>query len=297
MRTESRELLAVGIFGIKSNLGDRIELLLRRGRTFSPRASAAGIAASAIVLSGLTLAGSLTPRWIAFAQAPSAGPKLQAFEVVSIKPNPSGGDGIDMRTSPGHLTVVNTTADELLLFAFGVKDFQLAGKPDWLTKDRFDVDAVTGTSADLNRTTLQPFLQSMFADRFRLKVHRETRDSPVYSLIVAKVGPKLKVHSGEGRSVTGIHSRSGKDRVNARKTTMKRLAEVLTEQTDRVVIDNTGLRGEYDFSLEWSSDIKDDSQDPSIFTAIQEQLGLKLESAKGPVLFIVIDHMEKPDAN
>jgi len=297
MRTESRELLAVGIFGSKSCIGDRIEMLRRRGRTFSPRASTSGVAVSAVVLCGLTLAGSVVPRWIAFAQAPSAAPKLQAFDVVSIKPDPSGGDGTDMRTSPGHLTVVNTTADELLLFAFGVKDFQLTGKPDWLTKDRFDVDAVTGTPADLNRTTLQPFLQSMFADRFRLKFHRENRDSPVYSLVVVKGGPKLTVHSGEGVPMTGIHSSSGKDRVNAGKTTMKRLAEVLSEQTDRVVVDNTGLRGEYDFSLEWSTDVTVDSQEPSVFTAIQEQLGLKLESAKGPVPFIVIDRVEKPDAN
>jgi uncharacterized protein (TIGR03435 family) len=297
MRTESRELLAVGIFGGKSNLGDRIEMLLRRGRTFSPRASAGGVAVSTLVLSGLMLAASLAPRWIAFAQTPSAVPKPQAFDVVSIKPNSSGGDGTDMRSSPGHLTVVNATADELLLYAFGVKDFQLGGKPDWLAKDRFDVDAVTGTSADLNRTTLQPYLQSMFADRFRLKFHREIRDTPVYSLVVAKGGAKLTVHSGEGQPITGIHSSSGKDTVNARKTTMKRLAEVLSEQTDRVVIDNTGLRGEYDFSLAWASDLTVDSQGQSIFSAIQEQLGLKLESAKGPVPFIVIDRVEKPDAN
>jgi len=236
-------------------------------------------------------------RQLMHGQTPSAAPNLQTFEVVSIKSNRSGGDDNSMRTSPGRLTVVNMTTKSLLLYAFGVKDSQLAGGPDWLAKENFDVVAVTGTSADLNRATLQPLLQSMFADRFHLKFHRENRESPVYSLVAAKGGPKLTVHSGEGGPITGIHSSAGRDRVNARKTTMKRLAEVLSEQTDRVVIDNTGLRGEYDFSLEWSSDLTADSENPSIFTAIQEQLGLKLESAKGPVQIIVIDSAEKPSDN
>jgi uncharacterized protein (TIGR03435 family) len=231
------------------------------------------------------------------AQTAASAPKLQAFEVASIKPNPNGADDNSMRTSPGHLTVVNMTPRSLLLDAFGVRESQLVGGPDWLAKEKFDVDAVTGTSADLNRTTLQPLLQAMFADRFRLKFHRESRELPVYSLVAAKGGPKLTVHSGEGAPITGIHSSSGKDRVNARKTTMKRLAEVLSEQTDRVVIDNTGLTGEYDFSLEWASDPIADSQDPSIFTAIQEQLGLKLDSAKGAVQIIVIDSAERPSEN
>ena len=299
MRIESRELLAVGIFGGKSRIGERIEMVLRRGRTFSTRVSATRVAASTLVLGALLITGSLAPRWFAFAQQvpEPSGSKLQAFEAVSIKPNASGGDGTDMKTSPRRLTVVNTTPEMLLEFAFGVKGVQLAGGPDWLTRDRFDVDAVTGTSGELNRTTLQPFLQSMFADRFHLRFHRESRDLPVYSLVVAKGGPKLTVHSGESKPITGIHSHAGKDNVNARTTTMKRLAEVLSEQTDRVVIANTGLAGEYDFSLEWASDPAADSQDPSIFTAIQEQLGLKLESAKGPVPFIVIDSVEKPNAN
>jgi uncharacterized protein (TIGR03435 family) len=233
---------------------------------------------------------------VAFA---APGPPIygQAFEVVSIKPNLSGGDDNSMRTSPGHLTVVNTTPKSLLLYAFGVRDSQLAGGPDWLAKEKFDVDAVTGTAADLNRTTLQPLLQTMFADWFHLKFHRENRESPIYSLVVAKRGPKLTVHSGEGAPITGIHSSSGKDRVNARKTTMKRLAEVLSEQTDRNVIDNTGLLGEYDFSLEWASDPIVNSQDPAIFAAIQEQLGLRLEPAKGPVQIIVIDSVERPSEN
>jgi len=233
----------------------------------------------------------------AFAQA--APP---AFEAVSIKPNSSGVSGSDMNSTPGRLNAVNITPRSLLLYAFGIRESQLLGGPDWLDKERFDLAAVTGTPIDLNRTTLPPYLQSMFADRFHLKFHRDTRESPVYSLVVAKGGPKLTPHSGEAllggtQPGTGVHSRAGKASVNAKRTTMKRLAEVLGQQTDRFVIDHTGLSGEYDFDLKWSTDLTADAEDPSIFTAIQEQLGLKLEPAKGPVEVIVIDSVERPSEN
>ncbi len=202
-----------------------------------------------------------------------------------------------MKTSLGRFRAVSVTPHELLLYAFGVRDSQLIGGPDWLMKDKFDVEAVTGTSDDLNRTTLQPLLQAMFADRFQLKFHYEDRELPVYSLTVAKGGPKLTVHAGEGQPMTGIRSSSGKQAVNARKTTMKRLAEVLGQQGDRLVLDNTGLDGEYDFKLQWTDLATVDSGDPSLFTAIQEQLGLKLEPGKGRVQVTVIDSVGRPSEN
>jgi uncharacterized protein (TIGR03435 family) len=226
----------------------------------------------------------------------AASPQPQAFQIVSIKPNRSG-DDTSMTTSLGRLRAVSVTPHELLLYAFGARDSQLIGGPDWLTKERFDVEAVTGTSDDLDRTTLQPLLQSMFADRFNLKFHRENRDAPVYSLVAAKGGPKLSAHSGGGQPLAGIHSSSGKKVVNARKTTIKRLAEVLGEQADRFVIDNTGLGGEFDFRLAWTDLPAAGSDDPSLFTAIQEQLGLKLEPAKGQVQVTVIDSIARPSEN
>jgi uncharacterized protein (TIGR03435 family) len=223
--------------------------------------------------------------------------KPQGFLIVSIKPNQSGADDNSMRTSPGRLTVVNMTAHDLLGYGFGVKDSRLVGEPDWFSKDTFDIEAITGTAADLNRATLQPLLQAMFADRFGLKFHREDRESPVYSMVVAKGGAKLVAHAGGGESGAQIHARGGKNLVNATKTTMKRLAEVLSEQTDRFVIDNTGLGGEYDFSLAWDENPTADSAEVSVFTAIQEQLGLKLEAWKGPVPVMVIDRVAKPTEN
>ena len=226
-----------------------------------------------------------------------ASPQLEAFQTVSIKPHRNSGDDTSMKTSLGRLQALNVPPKELLLYAFGIRESQLAGGPDWITKEKFDVEAVTGTSDDLNRATLQPLLQSMFADRFQLKFHRENREVAVYSLVVAKGGPKLTTHSGEGQPLTGIHSSSGKNIVNARRTTMKRLAEVLGQQTDRFVIDNTGLGGEYDFRLAWTDGLAVDSEEPSLFTAIQEKLGLKLEPAKGRVQVIVIDSLERPSEN
>jgi uncharacterized protein (TIGR03435 family) len=219
-----------------------------------------------------------------------------AFQIVSIKPNRSG-DGTSMRTSPGRFRAVSVTPHELLLYAFGVRDSQLIGGPDWLTKEKFDVEGVTGIAEDPDRTTLQPLLQTMFADRFQLKFHHEDRELPVYSLTVTKGGPKLTAHSGEGEPFTGIHSRSGKQVVNAQKVTMKRLAEVLGQQGDRLVIDNTGLEGEYDFKLSWTDLATVDSGEPALFTAIQEQLGLKLEAGKGRVQVTVIDSIGRPSEN
>src|SRR4051812_39620440 len=110
------------------------------------------------------------------------------FDAVSIKPNPGGGAGADMKTSPGRLTNAKMSTSELLQWAFGY--LRIVDGPAWLSTARFDITATTGTSVDLNRTTLQPYLQAMFADRFHLKVHRETREYPNYSMVVAKGGPK-----------------------------------------------------------------------------------------------------------
>jgi uncharacterized protein (TIGR03435 family) len=220
----------------------------------------------------------------------------QTFQIVSIKPNRTG-DDTSMKTSPGRFKAASVTPHELLLYAFGARDSQLIGGPDWLTKDKFDIEAVTGTPENPDRTTLQPLLQAMFADRFKLKFHREMREAPVYSLVIAKGGPKLTEHSGEGEPSAGVSARSGKYVVNARKTTMKAFADLLGRQTDRFVIDNTGLAGEYDFRLTWTELAAADSDAVSLFTAIQEQLGLKLEPAKAPVQVTVIDSVEQPSEN
>ena len=229
------------------------------------------------------------------AQTPGNTPEPPVFQTVSVRPNRSQGGENHMKTSPGRLTAENITPQELLGWAFG--DTRITGGPGWLASYRFDLTAVTGTSIDLNRTTLPPFLQAMFVDRFHLGFHRETREFPNYTLMVAKGGPKLTAHSGEGKSAAGIHAGAGKARAEAVKTNMQSFASLLSRQTDRDVVDMTGLTGEYDFSLEWAQNVEAEKDYPSLFTALQEQLGLRLESTRGPAEVIVIDSIEKPTEN
>jgi uncharacterized protein (TIGR03435 family) len=314
MRTESRELPAVGIFagksrGFKSNLGDRIEMLLRRGRTFSPRASSSGVVASAVVLGGLMIAGSFVPRWIAFAQA------APAFEVASVKPSAPGTRGRSILRSPGgRFTATNAPLRDLVQNAYGVQDFQISGRPTWFNTERYDI--VAKAEGDVSVAQSRLMLQTLLADRFNLALHRETKELPVYVLVVAKNGPKFSQSKpGESESDTGFRTSAANGPVTARKVLISEFAKVLSGELGRAVLDRTGLTGYFDFTFQWAPDSNrtppgdgdggravdtvppPDTTGPSLFTAIQEQLGLKLEPSKGPVEILAIDHAEKPDAN
>jgi uncharacterized protein (TIGR03435 family) len=306
MRTESRELLAVGVFGGKSNLGDRIEMLLRRGRTFSPRASAVGVVTSALVLGALMLAGSLAPRWIAFAQAPVR----PSFEVASIKPGNPNNPRVSYGVDPGgRFTAINITLRTLIDFAYEVGPHRTLG-PGWINSQKYDIeakpDAAFARSPDPgNSPQLRLMLQSLLEERFRLTFHTESREEQVYILAMAKGGAKL-VESTDAEvkdPKRGIMPGTGGVRGVA--APISTLTGLLSQQLGRLVMDRTGLTGKYDFQLKWTPDTayhaesNNDapSDGPSLFTAVQEQLGLWLESAKAPVEFLVIDHVEKPDAN
>jgi uncharacterized protein (TIGR03435 family) len=149
----------------------------------------------------------------------------------------------------------------------------------------------------MSREELRPCLQSLLIERFRLKFHRETKDGSVYSLVIGKNGSKLRGHSGAGTSAIGASFGAGKADITGRKVTMARLAEYLSGQAGRPVVDNTRLGGEYDFRVEWATEETIGSLEPSLFTALQEQLGLKLDATKGPVEAIVIDSAERASAN
>ncbi len=336
MRTDPRELLAVGIPGRRSRLGNRIELLLRRGRTFSPRASFASLALSGAVLGGLMLAGSLAPRWIAFAQRP---PHLQ-FEVASVRPS-SPGERTTSKTTPGgRAAYTNWALKSLIQVAYGVPGFRVSGGPDWIRTDRFDIVAkagdaasqdphkVTNNEVDSYQARMRERLQSLLADRFHLHTHRETRELSGYALVVARNGPKLQEATEEGPGLdefkhpdggkgAGIRARGGARDSGGRflgggsfkgqMATMAMLADIVTRNLGRPVVDKTGLKGRYDFNVEWAPDPAalgstpavppPDMSGPSAFTAIQEQLGLRLEPARVAVEVLVIDHVERPDAN
>jgi uncharacterized protein (TIGR03435 family) len=225
-----------------------------------------------------------------------------AFEVASVKPAIDRARGKDFRIAPGgRLTVTNQPLVTLIRQAYGVARYQISGGPGWLDAERFDIDAKA--AGDPSRERMMAMLQTLLADRFKLKVHRETREGPVFALTVAKSGSKLKQpQSGEESFIRT--SRTGpidQDAVTSvlegRKASMPVFIEQLSGHLGRPVIDHTGIHADFDFRLEFAADDAPTNPAPSILAAIQEQLGLKLDAAKGPVEILVIDHAEKPSEN
>jgi uncharacterized protein (TIGR03435 family) len=220
-----------------------------------------------------------------------------AFEVASIRPNVGGDDrSVFSRTSLSRspegvkLEVRNASLKLCLQRAFDVRAHQISG-PDWLSTTRFDIAARAPVAVTMEEARIM--WQALLEDRFKLKLHRETRVLPVYTLVVGKNGPKIRAAEGEGQSGTW----EGKGQLTAKKESMARFADALSRRMDRPVVDETGLSGAYDFVLDL---LRDESHgdpgpnyDGAIFTALQDQLGLKLEAKKQPVEILVIDHAEK----
>lgn len=237
--------------------------------------------------------------------ASSPSPK---FEVASIKPADPNVNGFRIQTAPGgRFMASGVTAKFLIQQAYGVRDFQVVGGPGWMDTARFEISAKAedGTENDRDGNSLR--LRALLADRFQLRFTRETREMPIYHLVVAKSGPKMTV------SATGAEARSmsmGRGRLNVKGAGTAMLAVQLSQTLGRTVLDQTGLAANfYDFKLEWSPEGQplgpkdgdapppNESTGPTLFTALQEQLGLKLESAKGPVEVLVIERIEKPTEN
>ena len=227
----------------------------------------------------------------------------QAFEVASVKPTAASG-GMSLNRLPGgRFTAENASLGRLIEFAYDVRTYQISGGPKWLESDGFDIVA----KAEGENPDLRQMLQKLLEDRFKLALHRETKDLSLYTLVVGKGGPKLQRSDKDRGSISG----GGKGKTIYQKVSMGMLAENLSQRLGRTVINGTGLKGEFDFTLEWAPSegeprkkvdgvevpVPADASGPSIFTAVQEQLGLKLESTKGPVEVLVIDRAEKPTGN
>jgi uncharacterized protein (TIGR03435 family) len=223
-------------------------------------------------------------------------PAASRFEVASIKPSadPSSASS-GLKTAHGRLTATNVTLKRCIMGAYGLGPNQIAGGPDWLDFERFDIEAKSDRPED-GDSELMARLQTLLAERFKLAVHRETRTISAYVLELAKNGPKLEKAEDEQ-----ARTNSGRGLIEARTITMTRFAEVLSRQMDLPVVDSTGLKGAFNLRLQWTPE--NAKPDPaidsglSIFTAIQEQLGLRLQSRKTPVENLVIDRAEKPSAN
>ncbi|HYL75938.1 MAG TPA: M56 and DUF3738 domain-containing protein [Bryobacteraceae bacterium] len=254
------------------------------------------------------------------AQSPVT-PAASKFEVASIKPSAPGGLAARFMMAPGgRVNINNINVKFLIQQAYQVRDFQITGGPGWIGSDRYDIVAKGEGDEQISQEQMRAMMQGLLADRFKLVIHRETKELPVYSLVLGKNGPKLKetpetegVPGPDGVRRGGMQVRMGRGLINGQGMTMEMLATQLANQLGRTVIDKTGLKGGYEVKLEWTpeqgqgpaiqreggGDAPPTTADsgPTIFTALQEQLGLKLESTKGPVTIIVIDSVEKPTEN
>ena len=277
----------------------------------------------AVFAAGLALLG-LAPL---AAQQPVRPDTKPTFEVISVKPNRSGEFGGSSGVEPGgQFTVRNNTLRNVIRNAYQVQDFQIVGGPSWLDNDRFDVTAkAANPNAPLDE--MRSMVQALLADRFRLVVHRETRDVPIYALVVAgsdgRLGPRLTrsaidcaaiveaARRGQPpaplpNGITPCGTRRLPGRMIASSVTMADLARNLSNDAGRFTVDKTGLSGRFDLELEFRPDrLPPDgvlppglpappADAPSLFTAVQEQLGLKLESQRGPVEVLVIDSASQP---
>jgi uncharacterized protein (TIGR03435 family) len=188
--------------------------------------------------------------------------------------------------------MTNVTLKRCIMGAYGIGPNRIFGGPDWLVSARFEIAATAGQPVD-DDAVLMSMLQTLLAERFSLRIHRETKLVEAYLLEVAPKGPKLRT-AETPESAT----RNSPGRIDATAIAMDRFAEVLSRQTDLPVLNRTGLQGAFDLKLQWTpGSAADDDAGPSIFTAIQQQLGLRLRSRKTPVEALVIDHAEKPSEN
>jgi len=237
-----------------------------------------------------------------------------AFEVASIKPNAANDHRTMIRMAPGgRFVATGVTLRQLISQGYNVRDFQITGGPGWIGSDRYDINAKApeGT-ANLTPEQLRPMIRALVEERFQLKSRRETEEMAAYSLVQAKDGHKLKPNprTGEGRPMV----RMGRGQLTATQAPVSMFAMQLGQQLGRSITDKTGLAGEFDFNLEWTPEPgqgpsfggptpppdaipPSGGSGPTIFTALQEQLGLKLESDKGPVEIIVIESASKPTEN
>ena len=236
----------------------------------------------------LVIATIAPPRISAQPQAPPA--PTSSFEVATVRPSPPNHGYTSISPfGSDRFTAANASLSYLIQLAFSVEGrHQLSGAPDWLDSEFFDITAKAADGAHLSYEQLQPLLQQLLRDRFHLVAHRETRNLPGYVLLVAKGDPKLHITKG-GAPYGYIFA--GKLRLQ--NSEIDSLAATLVTPLGRPVINKTGIQGNYDIKLDYAAEGATDSSLPSIFTALQEQLGLKLESQKGPVQMLVIDHVDK----
>jgi uncharacterized protein (TIGR03435 family) len=212
-----------------------------------------------------------------------------AFEAASVKPNTTGSDHSSTNGSAGQIVFTNVSLGRLIQRAYGVKSYQLTG-PDWMDTVKFDI--VAKYPAGASKDQRPPMLRTLLAERFHLAIHLESKEMPAYALVVAKGGPKLQAAEPLG------HSSDSRGRFDDQGVSMAVLADRLASQLEHPVVDKTALTGAYNLKLEWTADDRqadkgDPATGPSIFAALQEQLGLKLQTEKLPIEIVIVDHVDR----
>jgi bla regulator protein blaR1 len=293
------------------------------------------VAAGAAALTGPIVLGLMNAPQSRAQSQPAASTPAPSFEVASIKVNHSADRRAMIRFAPGgRFTANNVALKGLLEQAYRVKDSQLVGAPNWIETEHYDidakmddatVDAMKKLDGDQRREQYSLILRALFVDRFKLRVRHETRDLPVYVLLVGKNGPKFHETALTAAELAPPNPKGpmirmmGRGQLNVTAAGLDIFADVLSQNVGRVVLDKTGLKAKYDFTLQWTPDDSTDqmvkaagagpdgkppldapppdASGPSIFAAVQEQLGLKLEAQKSPLDVLVIDHIEKPSEN
>src|SRR5688572_6631118 len=251
--------------------------------------------------------------WLALsAQTPIATSVDVAFEVASVRPNNSGAVNSSTSGRGGSFTATNVTAHQLIIYAYRLRPFQLASGPRWIGSDRFDIQA---RPPEIAKPDNPAMTRALLRDRFKLVAHTETRQEQVYALVLARpdgrLGPQLKPSTQNcAAAQPGAASPCGTNtsvndtvgRMTGTGQSMEALVNALGGfGLSRMVLDRTGLKGQFDFELRWTPDNlraaagqAQANDAPSIFAALHEQLGLRLESQRGPVEFVVIDSIERP---
>jgi bla regulator protein blaR1 len=257
----------------------------------------------------LSIAAIVATTWFLCPAAPaqtSTAPPTR-FEVASVKPAAPGspGGGAYLLLPGGSFVGRNLPVRRLVMEAYGVGSFQISGGPGWIDSERYDIEAKAEGLAKPDQ--LSVVMQALLADRFKLEVHRETKDLPIYAVIVGKQGAKihLSVQTSSGKQGFASRTRIAGD------FSMADFAKILAPLLSRSVIDRTGLDGTYELNLQWTpligqdgpvpgvdnTELPADANEPPIFSAIQEQLGLQLKSQRGPVDIIIIERVKKPSDN
>jgi len=232
------------------------------------------------------------------AQSNSSGAALAPyhFEVVSIKINRTGSSSDADFLPGGRFRGRNLSVRNMIQMATMVEDSQMVGVPSWTDTASYDIDGKTVSTEPVTQERKSDVMMALLEERFSFKIHRDTKEGPVYRLEIAKDGPRLAAHGSSDRLMS-TNANGTTITMKAAKISMPSLAISLRRQLGRTVEDHTQLEGEFDFELVWNRDETGDSTAPSLFAALQEQLGLRLRAANGKIPTVVVDHIERPTGN